>query len=132
MSLETLQLGMEWFDESPGGLTRVYGHLLRELALQDVRSVGLVAGTEDVTRLSNGLAHAFAPANAPLLTRLRAVRSAATPWLDSHDNDAVVVSHFALYALPLLDRLRSRPFVVHFQGPWGDESRAEGASAYSA
>jgi glycogen synthase len=132
MTLETLQIGMEWFEENPGGLTRVYGRLLSELALQDVRSFGLVAGSGDVTRMSNGLAHSFAPADSPLLTRLRAVRSAAAPWLGRHGPESVVVSHFALYALSLLDRVRNRPFVVHFQGPWGDESRAEGASAISA
>ena len=118
MTLETLQIGMEWFEENPGGLTRVYGRLLSELALQDVRSFGLVAGSDDVTRMSNGLAHSFAPAHAPLLTRLRAVRSAAAPWLDRHGCESVVVSHFALYALSLLDRVRHRPFVVHFQGPF--------------
>ena len=132
MTLETLQIGMEWFEENPGGLSRVYGRLLSELALQGVRSFGLVAGSGDVTRMSSGLAHSFAPADSPLLTRLRAVRSAAAPWLDRHGSESVVVAHFALYALPLLDRVRSRPFVVHFQGPWGAESRAEGASAISA
>ncbi len=132
MTLETLQIGMEWFEENPGGLTRVYGRLLSELARQDVRSFGLVAGSGDVTRLSNGLAHSFAPAHSPLLTRMRAVRSAAAPWLDRHGPESVVVSHFALYALSLLDRVRNRPFVVHFQGPWGVESRAEGASVISA
>lgn len=132
MTLHTLQLGMEWFDENPGGLSRVYAHLLRELARQRVDSVGLVAGTSNVAHLSNGLAHAFARADAPLVTRLRAVRSAATPWLCTHRSNGVVVSHFALYAISLLDRLRRTPFVVHFQGPWGDESRAEGASVFSA
>ena len=132
MSLHTLQIGMEWFAERPGGLNRVYAHLLAELALQGVKSCGLVAGTPAVVRSSGGLACAFANADASLATRLRGVRAAALPWLRTHGSDAVVASHFALHALPLLDHLRLRPFVVHFQGPWGVESRLEGASRFSA
>ena len=132
MTIHTLQLGMEWFTEFPGGLNRVYAHLLFELARQDVESLGLVAGSPDVKRLSGGLAAAFAPFDAPLMQRMRAIRAASTDWLAAHAGDGVIVSHFALNALPLLDRLGSRPFVVHFQGPWGDESRIEGASALSA
>jgi len=132
MTLHTLQVGMEWFEEHPGGLNRVYARLLAELASQGVTSLGLVAGTNDVVPLSNGLARAFAAPDAPLLSRLRGLRAAAAPWLDRHGAESVVVSHFALYALPLLDRLRHRPFVVHFQGPWGAESRTEGASLVSS
>lgn len=132
MTLHLLQIGMEWFEENPGGLNRVYAHLLAELAVQGVHSYGLVAGSPDVERLSRGLARSFARPDAPLATRFRGVRNAAMPWLESHGSEAVVVSHFALYALPLLDQLRQRPFVVHFQGPWGDESRTEGASRITA
>ena len=125
-TLHTLQLGLEWFAEIPGGLNRVYGHLLQELATQDVESYGLVAGSPAVERLSGGLAHAFAAPGAPMLARLRALRGAALPWLLAHRGDGVIVSHFALHALPLVDQLHRHPFVVHFQGPWGDESRLEG------
>ena len=126
MTLHTLQLGLEWFAEVTGGLNRVYGHLLQELAVQDVESYGLVAGSPAVEQLSGGLAHAFAAPDAPLLARLRSLRAAALPWLRSHRGDGVIVSHFALHALPLIDQLRRHPFVVHFQGPWGEESRLEG------
>jgi glycosyltransferase involved in cell wall biosynthesis len=39
----------------------------------------------------------------------------------------VIASHFALNALPVLPHVSRHPLVVHFQGPWGDESRVEGA-----
>jgi glycosyltransferase involved in cell wall biosynthesis len=42
----------------------------------------------------------------------------------------LTASHFALYALPLLDRLRSAPLVTHFHGPWALESEVEGASQF--
>lgn len=38
----------------------------------------------------------------------------------------LVASHFALYALPVLDQLRRFPLVTHFHGPWALESSAEG------
>src|SRR4051812_22313229 len=128
MTLETLQIGMEWFSEWPGGLNRVYANLLAQLALQDVRSEGLVSGSPDVARISGGLARSFAATRTPLLHRLLAVRQAALPWLQSHGDDSLIVSHFAPHALPVLDHARRRPFVVHFQGPWGEESRVEGGS----
>jgi glycosyltransferase involved in cell wall biosynthesis len=38
----------------------------------------------------------------------------------------VVATHFALYTAPVLDLIRSRPVVVHFQGPWALEGQVEG------
>jgi glycogen(starch) synthase len=128
--LQTLQLGMQWFGEDAGGLNRVYAHLLAELARTGVGVHGLVAGTDDVAHASGGLVHAFAPTTAPLLTRLRALRTASRAWLRQHP-DAVVVSHFAMHAHPVLSQLGAHPFVVHFHGPWGAESRVEGAGALS-
>ena len=125
-TLQTLQLGMEWFGEQAGGLNRVYAQLVSELARAGVELRGLVAGSTEVARASHGLVHAFAPSSAPLLARMRALRTASAAWLREHP-DAVVVSHFALNALPVLPQLGALPLVVHFQGPWGEESRVEGA-----
>ena len=124
-TLQTLQLGMEWFGEKAGGLNRVYQHLLGELAQSGVDLHGLVAGSPEVARASEGLVHAFAPSSAPLLTRMSALRAAAIAWLRDRP-DAVIVSHFAMHAFPVLPQLSRHPLVVHFQGPWGQESRVEG------
>jgi glycosyltransferase involved in cell wall biosynthesis len=124
-TLQTLQLGMEWFGEKAGGLNRMYQHLVEELARSGVELHGLVAGSADVARASDGLVHAFAPSSASLFTRMSALRSAAAAWLHEHP-DAVVASHFAMHAFPVLPQLARHPLVVHFQGPWGQESRVEG------
>jgi glycogen(starch) synthase len=126
--LQTLQLGMGWFGEQAGGLNRVYAHLVAELARSGVDLHGLVAGSDDVAHASRGLVRAFAPPSASLATRMRALRAASAEWLRERP-DAAVVSHFALHAFPLLSQLGDRPFVVHFQGPWGAESRIEGAGS---
>ena len=125
-TLRTLQLGMGWFGETAGGLNRVYRELVNALARSGADVHGLVAGSPDVARDSDGLVHAFAPGRAPLLARAGALRAAASAWLRDRP-DAVIAAHFALNALPVLPHVARHPLVVHFQGPWGEESRVEGA-----
>ncbi len=131
MTLHTLQVGMGSFAELPGGLNRVYANLVRELVAQGVDVHGIVTGSPAVARESGGVVVAAAETTAPFTTRLRAIRSAAAAWLRTHDTDTVVASHFALNAYPLLGTLGTRPFVVHFHGPWAEESAAEGGSRLS-
>jgi glycosyltransferase involved in cell wall biosynthesis len=113
-----LMLGMGWFPDQPGGLDRYYRDLLEHLP----EASGILIGT-----------HASAPGRVtgvsahedPLAQRLIAFWRAAQQAADSAD---VVDAHFALYALaPLwLGRLRSKPAVLHFHGPWADENVALG------
>jgi glycosyltransferase involved in cell wall biosynthesis len=123
-TLRTLQLGMEWFPEKPGGLNRVYYEVMRHLPDANVEVHGLVAGTAHVARDSGGMIEAFAPPAGKLAPRMLAVRRHALPLLRA-DPGLLVVSHFALYTAPLLDALRDHRLVVHFQGPWGLEGEAE-------
>ncbi|MBI3568262.1 MAG: asparagine synthase (glutamine-hydrolyzing) [Gemmatimonadetes bacterium] len=122
--LRTLQVGMEWFPEKPGGLNRVYFELMRHLPDAGVEVHGLVAGTAKVATDSRGMIEGFAPHSERLAPRLLAVRRLAGRLLRS-DPAVLVVSHFALYTAPILDEMGDHPLVVHFQGPWGLEGRAE-------
>ena len=121
--LRTVQVGMEWFGENPGGLNRVFAELVSRLPAQGVEMHGLVVGTDLVARETGGRVISVAPQAAPLMQRLRRLRNAAAELLRA-DPDAVLVAHFALYAAPLLGLLRDRrrPFVFHFQGPWAQET----------
>jgi glycosyltransferase involved in cell wall biosynthesis len=123
-TVRTLQLGMEWFPEKPGGLNRVYFELIKHLPQANVEVQGLVAGTAQVTQDSGGMIEGFAPRSESLLPRLLAVRRLAVPMLRS-DPKLLVVSHFSLYTAPVIDALAGHPMVVHFQGPWGLEGGAE-------
>ena len=129
-TVRTLQLGMEWFPEKPGGLNRVYFELVKHLPLANVEVQGLVAGTSQVTQDSGGMIEGFAPRSESLIPRLLSVRRLAVPLLRS-DPRLLVVSHFALYTAPVIDALAGHPMVVHFQGPWGLEGGAERQSRLS-
>ena len=117
-------LGSGWFPESAGGAERYLRSLFDELGRigQEPRAVVLAGGgveEEDVVV-------AAAP-HQPLLRRLQRVRAAAERVGSEAD---LLDVHFALYGLPVLfGRLRHKPLVVHFHGPWADESAAAGGAA---
>jgi len=116
---------MHWFPERAGGLDRVYYELSRALPGAGVSFAGLVAGSGRAAAESRGTVRAFAPAAAPLRHRLAALRRGFAETVATHNPD-LIVSHFALYTVPILDRLR-RPLVTHFHGPWADEGVLEGS-----
>lgn len=121
----TIQIGMNWFPEQPGGMDRTYHRLTQALPTLGIGVRGLVAGSEQVGRDSGGRIIAFAHAEASLMQRFVGVRQAMNRLLIEAQPD-LVASHFALYTFPILDRFRHLPFVVHFHGPWADEGAAEG------
>jgi asparagine synthase (glutamine-hydrolysing) len=127
--LRTLQVGMEWFAERPGGLNRVFRELVEHLPAAGVGVRGLVAGSDAVERESDGVVRGFAPHSRLLLARLVALYRDGRMAVLS-DPSRLLVTHFALYTLPLLVVAGRRPFVVHFQGPWGLEGDAEGQSRF--
>ena len=124
--LQVLQIGMEWFTPgAPGGLARYYNDLFKSLPLSGVAPVGLVCSPDNVAALSDGRVQSFAPEGASTFTRAKGVRQAVGRVLHAQPVD-VVACHFALYGLPVLDRIRRLPLVYHFHGPWAEESGREG------
>ncbi|UEM06862.1 glycosyltransferase family 4 protein (plasmid) [Skermanella rosea] len=121
----SLQIGIGWFPETPGGLDCVYYNLARHLPDQGVDVVGLVAGSEGVARSSGGRVISFARHDDDWKVRMKAIRARAGEVLKSGGAD-LIASHFGLYSLPLYDHLRKHPFVMHFHGPWALECAAEG------
>jgi glycosyltransferase involved in cell wall biosynthesis len=125
--MKILQIGEGWFPEEPGGLNRYYYDCTQYLPQAGVEVKGLVAGSSNVVHNSKGQVQAFAPTTASLLQRWRGLRQATQKHLLQGDN-AVIVSHFALYTFPCLTQLGHRPLVSHFHGPWALESQIEGAN----
>ena len=86
---------------------------------------GLVVQPADVAARTGGGIEAFADDGAGLPKRLLGVRSAVRRHVRSGAVD-LVAGHFALYTAPVLDCLGDTPLVMHFHGPWAQESDFEG------
>lgn len=128
--MKTLQLGTSWFLEEAGGLARVYYGCVNYLPKVGVEVNGLVAGSDRIFQSSGGKVQTFAATNSSTWQRSLGVRKAFNQAIANSEFD-LIASHFALYTLPLLDRLGDRPLVMHFHGPWALESQAEGAGRLS-
>jgi glycogen(starch) synthase len=128
--INSLQLGLGWFPECPGGLDRFYYELVDALPAAGVNCCGWIVGSSAASNDTQGRVRAFAAASDSLPSRLLAARAAVRASIRDQQPD-VVVSHFALYAFPALRSLKGLPLVIHFQGPWAEESRVEGAGRLS-
>jgi glycosyltransferase involved in cell wall biosynthesis len=105
-ALTTLQIGVTASPDA-GGLERYYHGLLGALPLEDVSVIRVLGGDEG-----------------NLVRRWARIRAGVSGAIRASD---VVVSHFAFHTFAALDRLRTKPFAIHFHGPWAGESKAEGA-----
>jgi glycosyltransferase involved in cell wall biosynthesis len=123
-ALTALQIGMTASAKGGGGLDRYFFGLLRAFAPFGVETRGLVVGTPAEVALQ-GVAgvETFAPEDASLFKRWKGLRETVGRRLPGSD---LVVSHFAPYAFPILDQIRSHPIVVHYHGSWAREGQAEG------
>lgn len=128
--IDSLQIGMHWFRERPGGLDRMFMALIESLPAQGVDVRGLVAGSESVQGDTNGVVQNFALERDGLGARLRGARRQSIRLKRARMPD-IVASHFALYAAPTLGVFHRVPRVVHFHGPWAAESSASGRGRVS-
>lgn len=119
-----LLLGAHWYEDDPGGLHRYFADLFRSLRATGLHPTGVVAGPAahaPVGVVASG--HFRRPFPIRLASYARAVRRTA-----ASTGFTLVDAHFAFYAFwPVVaGRLRRLPLVVHFQGPWAEESAAAG------
>jgi glycosyltransferase involved in cell wall biosynthesis len=118
-----LEIGIQYVN---GGEARVIAELFKFLPSYGFDVVGAVAAPDDVAELTNGRILSFAPEDSSKIKRFMSARSVLIRILEE-SRPEVIASHFALYALPALDKLRRLPMVTHFHGPWGAESAQDGA-----
>lgn len=123
--VRTLQTGIRWFGAGSGGLDRVFFDLVNTLPDCGIEVRGLVVEPADVGVATRGRICAFAPEGATLLRRLMGARQKIDGLIGAGNVD-LVAAHFAPHIAMALDRLRGLPLVMHFHGPWADESRCEG------
>lgn len=126
--ITSLQIGQRWSSKTAGGSDRVFADLYASLPGAGVKFIGAVTGPPELSRTSDGLIYSFASEDSSTLARFGGARRNLSDLMDSMCPD-LVASHFALYTAPILDKLSSRPLVLHFHGPWAEESKLEGASS---
>lgn len=122
--LTTLQIGMGWFPDRPGGLNRYYYDCANYFSDANIQFKGLVAGNHNVKSDSAERVQAFSSSNVPLFKRWLGVRNNFKELTTQQDYD-LIVSHFAFYTFPLLSILKDRPLITNFHGPWALESSVE-------
>lgn len=122
ITLHTLQIGAT-AAECGGGSERYYFNLLRALPGTGVSGAGLVSGDASLLTAQPNVS-SFAPDATGFIARWSALRREVDRRIQHSD---LVVSHFAPYAFPIIDKIRTRPLVVHFHGSWALESAFEGA-----
>ena len=118
--LRVRHIGLEDAAARPGGLNRYLDGLLRAERELGIDAEAVVLDGAGSTN-EPGLIHS-GEMSQNIVRRLVAMSrgALAAPLPDLFD------SHFALYSVwPVLGRGRRRPWVVHFQGPWADESATE-------
>ena len=125
--LSALEIGLNWSADGSNGLDRIFGNLARALPDFGVRVRGAVVGPADVEAATEGLICPLAPAGITLPERLINTRWTIARLVDSGEFN-LVAAHFALHVAAAIDRLHGLPLVVHFHGPWSEESRCEGNS----
>ena len=114
-----IQLGMH-SDASDGGVDRYFWGLNQgfdEVSINlDTRRFFFDKGTGRKT------SSALGSADLPLRQRLFVLRKRILRSPEYDPSRSVLASHFALYALPVLQRNSKLTHVVHFHGPWAQES----------
>jgi glycosyltransferase involved in cell wall biosynthesis len=123
-----LQIGIQY---GGGGEGRVISELYKFLPGAGFNVLGAVAEPDNVEELTDGKFLSFASTQASKLDRFRSARRKLIQILQEHQPE-IVASHFALYALPIYDRLSSSRLVTHFHGPWGAESAQDGAGVIAS
>ncbi|MEO0529304.1 MAG: glycosyltransferase family 4 protein [Planctomycetota bacterium] len=117
-----MQIGAEWLSVRAGGLNRYTEGLARSLVAAGHPHRWLVMGDDRIDRDAGVDVRPVAAPTDSLLRRWRGVRSALHAT-----SPPLVATHFALYGYAVRKQLRKLPHVVHFHGPWADESVAERA-----
>jgi glycogen synthase len=125
--MRVFEIGMHWFPEGGGGADRYFYGLVSELTHHDCALKAFVFG--------EGKSDPGSPVrflgkrDQSLRERLLKLRKGVKEELARESRPALIASHFSLYVFPLLDFFWRHPHVVHFHGPWADESAAEGENS---
>jgi glycosyltransferase involved in cell wall biosynthesis len=121
-----IQVGMH-NDASGGGVDRYFWELNRSLQLisTDLDTHQFFFKKTTAARES-AEERSLGSADLPLPRRLHLLRNRILKTLNFDPYRFVLASHFSLYALPLVPEFAKLAHVIHFHGPWAQESSMHG------
>ncbi|MFT7553447.1 MAG: glycogen(starch) synthase [Rhodothermales bacterium] len=128
--LRVLQLGSGLFPSEIGGLERVTTQLAEVLPMEGVDLTSVVVTDTRAKDLPPNTQSAARPGDS-WYARAMGLRRVVRAWKQGGATD-LVSSHFAPYLLPVLPLLAGVPIVIHFHGPWAEESLAAGSGKLGA
>jgi glycogen synthase len=124
-----IQVGMH-SDATGGGVDRYFWELnqgLQRVAINlETHRFFFEKGTSTSRDTSGD--HSLGRADLPLPQRLLLLRKRILQTADFDPSQFVLASHFSLYALPLWPEFSKLAHVIHFHGPWAQESSLHGQS----
>jgi glycosyltransferase involved in cell wall biosynthesis len=125
-----IQLGMH-SDASDGGVDRYFWGLNQGLqqASTNLDTRGFFFGKDTLRQLPSYTS--LGRADLPLHKRMLLLRKRILRSPEYEPSRSVLASHFALYALPVLLECSKLTHVIHFHGPWAQESSLSGQSKLS-
>ena len=127
---KVLQIGLESPWGRSGGLNRYFAELMSALHAIGIEATAVSMGEQAASLEAQTRFRVVASDSSSLLARLVAIRREVFRLRRHFD---LVDVHFALSGFAVLaGPLRGRPLVVHFQGPWADESAAIGQTRFGA
>jgi glycosyltransferase involved in cell wall biosynthesis len=125
---KVLQIGLESPWGRSGGLNRYLAELMSALHAIGIEATAVSMGERAASLEAQTRFRVVASNSSSLLARLVAIRREVFRLRRHFD---LVDVHFALSGFAVLaGPLRGRPLVVHFQGPWADESAAIGQTSF--
>ena len=119
-----VHLGMSWIGEWAGGLERYQDGICRAHAAMGCSVEAWVQSRTPIEEDVGYGVRAYASPVQPRSEKLSNLRSLATARVATPD--FIFVSHHASVSSVLVKKLQGIPHVVHFHGPWAEESSVEG------
>ncbi len=120
-----LHLGLGWIGDRGGGLERYQDGVCRAHAAMGNSVEAWVQSRTPIVQDFGYQVQAYASPVEPRSVKLKKLRALAVDRFNR--NNFVFISHHASVCSSLVRKLSGRPHVVHFHGPWADESSVEGA-----
>ncbi len=121
-----LHLGLGWIGDHGGGLERYQNGICRMHASMGYAVEAWVQSRIPIEDNVGYQVHAYASPLESRIGKLRKLKLLARDRFENKKNFALI-SHHASVSAELVKCLRHVPHIVHFHGPWADESAVEGS-----